>query len=144
MSIESKLEALTAAVLQLTQVIAAANASHASTGSTSVPQPAAPAQPPVAAAVPVAAPAAAPQMPALPTFAATPAPAAAPAPSAAPFNDTQGLIQYTMGAYQAMGPEKGAKIQSVLQSLGYANINDVKPEHFAQFHQGVEALKAGA
>lgn len=143
MSIESKLEALTAAVLQLTQAIAAANVSHASTGSTSVPQPAAPVQPPVA-------PVAAPVMPALPTFAATPpAPAVAPvvaaqaAPAAAcPFSDTQGLIQYTMGAYQAMGPEKGAKIQSVLQSLGYANINDVKPEHFAQFHQGVEALKA--
>jgi hypothetical protein len=146
MSIESKLEALTAAVLQLTQVIAQERGNVETSRSISVPQPAAPAQPPVApvAAAPVAAPAAAPQMPALPTFAAAPAPAAAPAANAAPFNDTQGLIQYTMGAYQAMGPEKGAKIQSVLQSLGYANINDVKPEHFAQFHQGVEALKAGA
>lgn len=144
MSIESKLEALTAAVLQLTQAI---TASRASAGPASVPQVTAPTQPPVAA--PVAAPAPAVAMPAPPTFTA-PAPVAPPvvipaAPaSAAPFSDTQGLIQYTMGAYQAMGPEKGAKIQGVLTSLGYSNINDVKPEHFAQFHQGVEALKAGA
>ena len=142
MSIESKLEALTAAVLQLTQAISAA-------GSASVQQSTAAAQPAVAAPVaapvpaPVAPPASAPAMPALPTFAATPAPApAAPVASGAPFSDSQGLIQYTMASYQAMGPEKGARIQGVLQQLGYANINDVKPEHFAQFHQGVEALKA--
>lgn len=104
MSLESKIEALTAAVHQLTAVMQMA-------GSASVPQAAAPAQPHA---------------------------------SAAPFSDTQGLIQYTMSAYQAMGPEKGARIQGVLSSLGYSNINDVKPEHFGQFHSGVEALKAGA
>lgn len=135
MSLEAKIEALTAAVIHLTQVMQAAQ-------NTSAPAPvAAPTPAPVVAA---------PVMPALPTFAATPpAPAVAPvvaaqaAPAVAcPFSDTQGLIAYTMGAYQAMGPEKGAKIQGVLQQLGYANINDVKPEHFGSFYQGVEALKA--
>lgn len=52
------------------------------------------------------------------------------------------MIQYVMSAYQSMGPEKGAKIQGVLGGLGYSNINDVKPEHFGNLYQGVEALKA--
>jgi hypothetical protein len=47
-----------------------------------------------------------------------------------------------MGAYKAMGAQKGAMIQTVLTGLGYQNINDVKPEHYAALHQGIEALKA--
>ena len=46
-----------------------------------------------------------------------------------------------MGAYKALGPAKGALIQGVLTSLGYANINDVKPEHYGALHTGIEALK---
>lgn len=49
-----------------------------------------------------------------------------------------------MGSYKAMGPEKGAKIQQVLTSMGHANINDIKPEQYGQFYAGVEAIKAGA
>ena len=79
-------------------------------------------------------------MPAPPTFVA-PAPVAA-APSGVPFADGKGLIDYVMGAYKALGPQKGAQIQGVLTGLGYQNINDVKPEHYAALHTGIEALKA--
>jgi len=79
-------------------------------------------------------------MPAAPTFVA-PAPVAAVAVGV-PFKDPKGLLEYVMGAYKALGAEKGQQIQGVLTSMGYQNINDVKPEHYAQLHAGVEALKA--
>ena len=139
MSLEQNIAALTAAVIELTNAIKAS-------GTTTVPQAAVAvttAAPPVAAHF---APQAAPAMPAPPTFAppafAAPAPAAPVAPSA-PFSDGQGLIAYVMAAYKEMGPAKGANIQGVLTSLGYQNINDVKPEHYAALYQGVEALKKG-
>lgn len=82
-------------------------------------------------------------MPAPPAFMA--APVAAPAPVAvaagAPFTDGKGLIDYVMGAYKALGAAKGANIQGVLVGMGYQNINDVKPEHYAALFAGVEALK---
>ena len=135
MSIEQNIAALTAAVIELTNAIRAS-------GTTTVPQAAVAvttAAPPVAANF---APSVAPAMPAPPTFAppAFTAPAAPVAPSA-PFTDGAGLIAYVMGAYKEMGPAKGANIQGVLTSLGYQNINDVKPEHYAALYQGVEALK---
>ena len=140
MSLELKIEALTAAVTALTAQLQA--------GNVAAPAPVAPAPAPVVqaapvAAAPVAAPApapvaAAPAMPAPPTFVA---PAPAPAPTGAPFSDPKGLIDYVMGAYKALGPQKGAMIQGVLTGLGYQNINDVKPEHYAALHTGVEALK---
>ena len=136
MSIEQNIAALTAAVIELTNAIKAG-------GATTVPQAAAPVAP-VAPVAPqfTAPPAAAPAMPAPPTFAppAFTAPAAPVAPSA-PFTDGAGLIAYVMGAYKEMGPAKGANIQGVLTSLGYQNINDVKPEHYAALYAGVEALK---
>jgi hypothetical protein len=61
--------------------------------------------------------------------------------SSAPFSDPKGLIDYVMGAYKALGPQKGSLIQGVLVGLGYQNINDVKPEHYAALHTGVEGLK---
>ena len=78
-------------------------------------------------------------MPAPPVFSAPPV--AAPAPAAAPFTDQNSLITYVMGAYSALGPQKGAQIQTVLTSLGCTNINDVKPEQYAALFAGVEALK---
>jgi hypothetical protein len=81
-------------------------------------------------------------MPAPPAFMA--APVAAPAPAAfivAPFTDGKGLIDYVMSAYKALGAAKGANIQGVLTGMGYQNINDVKPEHYAALFAGVEALK---
>ena len=157
MSLEAKIEALTAAVESLNrnicqgmlpiltrQSLQTINESS----NVAAPAPVAPAPAPVVQAAPApvtvtvvdtpAPVAAAPAMPAPPTFVA---PAAAPAPTGAPFSDPKGLIDYVMGAYKALGPQKGAMIQGVLTGLGYQNINDVKPEHYAALHTGVEALK---
>jgi hypothetical protein len=131
MSLENKIEALTAAVLALTAKLESSNVAPAA--------PIAPAPAPVVQPAPVAAPV----MPAPPAFVA-PAPVIAPAPQAmggAPFSDGKGLIDYVMSAYKALGAAKGSQIQNVLVSLGYQNINDVKPEHYGQLFAGVEALK---
>lgn len=135
MSLEAKIEALTQAVAALTAQLQSSNVAPAA--------PVAQAPAPVAAPAPAPAPVAAlaPAMPAPPPFVA-PAPVAAPVASGAPFTDGKGLIDYVMGAYKAMGPQKGAQIQNVLVGLGYQNINDVKPEHYGQLYAGVEALKA--
>ena len=147
MSLEAKIEALTQAVVALTAKLESANVA--------APAPVAQAPAPVfkpgiASAGPDNIPgctpfsepvAAAPAMPAPPAFVA-PAPAAAPVASGAPFTDGKGLIDYVMGAYKALGPQKGAQIQNVLVGLGYQNINDVKPEHYGALFQGVEQLKA--
>lgn len=132
MSLETKIEVLTAAVNQLIAVMSA--------GSASVPQPApvVQAQP----AAPVAAPVVpAPTMPAPPTFQPAAPVVAAPVVTGAPFSTPQELMQYVMGAYQAMGPTKGANIQGILTSLGHSNINDVKPEQYGQLYAAVEQLK---
>ena len=133
MSLEQKIEALTAAVVALTAKLESSNVA--------APAPVAPAPAPVVQAAPAPEPApvaAAPVMPAPPAFTA---PVAAPAPTGAPFSDGKGLIDYVMGAYKALGPQKGAQIQGVLTSMGYQNINDVKPEHYGALFAGVEALK---
>jgi hypothetical protein len=133
MSLESKIEALTAAVQALTAKLESGNIAPAA--------PVAPAPVPVVKAAPVVAPApvvAAPAMPAPPVFVA---PIAAPAPAPSMFTDPKGLIDYVMGAYKALGPQKGASIQGVLVGLGYQNINDVKPEHYGDLFNGIEALK---
>ncbi len=144
MSLESKIEALTQAVVALTAKLESANvAAPAPVAQAPVPMvETAPAAAPAPLAAPVAvtpAPAA-PVMPAPPAFVA-PAPAATPAAGGAPFSDGKGLIDYVMGAYKALGPQKGAQIQGVLTGLGYQNINDVKPEHYGALFAGVEALK---
>jgi hypothetical protein len=131
MSLEQKIEALTAAVVALTAKLESSNVA--------APAPVAPAPAPVVQAAPAPAPvAAAPVMPEPPVFVA---PVAAPAPTGAPFTDGKGLIDYVMGAYKALGPQKGAQIQGVLTGMGYQNINDVKPEHYGTLFAGVEALK---
>ena len=133
MSLESKIEALTAAVQALTAKLESGNIAPAA--------PVAPAPAPVVKAVPVVAPApvaVAPAMPVPPVFVA---PVAAPAPAPSMFTDPKGLIDYVMGAYKALGPQKGASIQGVLVGLGYQNINDVKPEHYGDLFNGIEALK---
>lgn len=137
MSLESKIEDLTAAVTALTAVLAAQRPAQAATVAPAPVAAPVPAPAPVVTA-PVAAPA--PVMPPPPTFSAVPAAPAAPA--AVPFNDQKSLITYVMGAYSALGPTKGAQIQGVLTSLGCTNINDVKPEQYAALFAGVEALKA--
>ena len=138
MSLETEIKNLAAAVIALTAKIEGINVA--------APAPVAQAPAPVAAPVSIAAPVPAPAivaapvaMPAVPTFVA-PAPVAAVA-AGAPFNDPKGLLEYVMGAYKALGADKGQQIQGVLTNMGYQNINDVKPEHYAQLHAGVEALK---
>lgn len=139
MSLEAKIEALTASVNQLIAVMSAAQQSAPSQPVTQ-PQVVNPAPIPVAAPV-AQAPVAAPVMPALPTFAPTaPAPVAAPV-TAAPFQNPPQVMDYTMAAYKAMGPEKGNKIQGILQSMGVQNLNDLKPEQYGAFYQAVEQLK---
>lgn len=137
MSLESKIEALTAAVQALTAKLESGNIAPAA--------PVAPAPVPVVKAAPapvhVVLPTTdvpAPAMPAPPVFVA---PVAAPAPAPSMFTDPKGLIDYVMGAYKALGPQKGASIQGVLVGLGYQNINDVKPEHYGDLFNGIEALK---
>lgn len=136
MSLEFKIEALTAAVVALTAKLEA-GAAPAAPAVIAAPAPLAPqtfTMPAVPAPV-----APAPVMPAPPSFVA-PAPAA-PAPAGAPFSDPKGLIDYVMTSYKTLGPQKGAEIQKVLTGMGYGNINDVKPEHYGQLYAGVEALK---
>lgn len=137
MSLESKIEDLTAAIHALVAAMGQRPAQAATVAAAPVAAPV-PAPAPVVAA-PVAAPA--PVMPPPPTFSAPPVAALA-APAAAPFTDQKSLITYVMGAYSALGPQKGAQIQNVLTSLGCTNINDVKPEQYAALFAGVEALKA--
>jgi hypothetical protein len=130
MSLESKIEDLTKAVHLLVAALGARPA-------------AAPvaAQAPAPVAAPVAvAPAPASVMPPPPVFVAPPPPAPA-APAAAPFSDQKGLIDYVMGAYKALGPQKGAQIQNVLVGMGCTNINDVKPEQYGALYAAVEQLK---
>ena len=137
MSLEAKIELLTEAVTRLIDAI---------NGQTTIVAPTA-----LAPQVPqvkevevvqvveqVVAPTPAPAMPAPPVFVA---PVVEAQPTGAPFTDGKGLIDYVMGAYKQMGAEKGARIQNVLMSLNYSNINDVKPEHYGALFQGIEALK---
>jgi hypothetical protein len=140
MSLETEIKNLAAAIVALTAKIEGINVAPAA------PVAQAPTPAPVVQAAPVPvlenipAPAGTmPVMPAAPSFVA-PAPVAAVA-AGAPFNDPKSLLEYVMGAYKALGADKGQQIQGVLIQLGYQNINDVKPEHYAQLHAGVEALK---
>ena len=149
MSLEQKIEALTAAVLANTQAILAlqgqpmpqqaapaAPVNPALNAYQAPPAPAAPEMPQFAQQAVPAAPATV--MPPPPSFAAP----AAPAAPAVPFSDGKGLVEYVMASYKELGPDKGQQIQNVLTSLGYANINDVKPEHYPALYAGVQALKA--
>jgi hypothetical protein len=77
-------------------------------------------------------------MPAAPVF--TPVPAPAVSTEAPAFASKQALMDFVMGSYRTMGAEKGAKIQDVLVSLGYANINDVDPSKWGDLKHGIEAL----
>lgn len=144
MSLEAKIELLTEAITRLIDAL--------NTQQTSIVVPTAPAaqvaapvvqaapvvEAPVPQAATVAPTVAAPAMPAPPTFVA---PVLEAAPTGAPFTDGKGLIDYVMSAYKQMGAEKGARIQNVLMSMNYQNINDVKPEHYGALYQGIEALK---
>lgn len=140
MPLESKIEALTEALNRLAVVLSQATGAAPQTASTTVaaaPVAAPPTLPTFAAPAAPVPQQAAPEMPPLPSFAMPTAPAA----PVVPFSDGKGLIEYVMGVYKTLDPDKGAQIQNVLTGLGYQNINDVKPEHYAALFQGVQALK---
>jgi hypothetical protein len=131
MTIEVKLDALTAAVVALTAALGNRTPTVAAAPV------AAPVPAPVASLAPAASIAAVAAMPAPPSFVA-PAPTAA---ISAPFSDAKGLMDYVMSSYKALGPQKGAQIQGVLGSIGASTINEVRPEQYAALFAGVEALK---
>lgn len=147
MSLEAKIEALTVAVLALTERMNGQQASApAPVMLAQVAQPSvAPQvmQAPPAAPMPTAIPQM-PQMPAAPSFIPQ-APVQQPQQVAAlPFSDAKGMLAYVMDSYKAMGQAKGAKIQGILQSMGAPNVNDVQPQHYAALFAQIEALKASA
>jgi len=152
MTIESKLDALTTAITLLTKQLSEIIESTAYTsGGLDVPSmikvldtPSITASPVAAPElVPVIAPAApAPEMPAPPVYEVVSALVVQePSKKAAPVTDAKGLTDYVIGVYTSLGPDKGAGIQTVIVSLGYENINDIKPEHYDALFAGVEALK---
>ena len=144
MSLELKIEALTAAVIALTAKMESGTVTPAAASvafTQAAPTVAAPAptivQAVVVPSVPVVSGMTV-EMPAPPSFVA-PMPVAAAV--GAPFTDPKGLIDFVMTSYKNLGPAKGAGIQGVLTGLGYQNINDVKAEHYAALFSGIEALK---
>lgn len=56
-------------------------------------------------------------------------------------NNLQEFIKYIMQAYNELGQAKGRGISTIMTNLGYDNVNNVKPEHFQEFINQVEALK---
>lgn len=144
MSIENKLDALTAAITALTAALGARApvvvAQPVEAPAIKTVEKVAPAPVVVEAPVAPAPVAAAPVMPPPPTFVA---PVEPPKP-AAPFTDAKGMIQYVTEAYKTMGPTKGARIQEVITSIGVVNINEIVPDHYAALYAGVEALRNGA
>ena len=143
MSLENNL----ASIAKSLELIAAA-LNQKNANPTPITAPAQPVSVPVAAVpAPVVA---APVMPALPVFQApvpvvTPVPAPVVAPVQAltpsPFADKNAMMDFVMTSYRALGAEKGAKIQDVLTTIGYKNINDVPVEKWAYLKAGIEALK---
>jgi hypothetical protein len=141
--LETKIEALTQAVIALTEVILKIEAKEtaeptlAPVVTTPAPvvncAPASPVMP--AAPAPVVT---TPAMPAAPTFEPL---VEAPVGAKAPFTDGKGLIEYVMSAYKEMGAEKGAKIQGVLTELGLQNVNELRPTEYDAFYTKVEELK---
>lgn len=59
----------------------------------------------------------------------------------APFQTLPDMMAYVMAAYQAMGAEKGSRIQGILTQLGTDNINNVRPDQFDALFLAVEQLK---
>ena len=148
MSLEQKIEALTAALLANT---AALQGQASSTVAQAAPAPVAQAAPAAFAAPalangmpggPFGTPAAAPAPAAFAAFAA-PTPAA---PAGAPFSDLPGCTKYAMEAFgllEAKAPGRGEVITQLIQHLcGTASINDLTPAHYPAFYAELEKQKA--
>lgn len=143
MSLENEIKKLNDNVKIIIDLLAANNGAAAAAPVESAPaapvdttEPVVPARTPAAEAL--APQVAAPTPPAAPTAEDAPTPAPA---GDLPFSDATGLTQYTMDKFQDLGPEKGAGINTVLQGLGFSNINEITPDKYTEFYNGVEAIK---
>jgi len=139
MSIETEIQKLTAAILELSfayrdggntkgasAMTAAAGELQGALGAGDTPAPKAEETPTPAAG-----------MPDLPDFTKPPVETAAPVP----FTDNKGLTAYTIEAYTTLGAEKGAGVQLILQELGHSTISEVRPDQYATYFAKVEQLK---
>lgn len=135
--LETKITELTTAVIALTELIKSIEAGK-SEPVKAEPTPAPTAPVIVTEITPFEAKAAvealAPVMPAAPTFEPP-----CPTPDC-PITDGKSLIDFVMSRYKELGAEKGAQIQGVLGELGIQNVNEVKPEQYAEFYAKVMAL----
>lgn len=129
MSLENKIEVLTATIAELIVVLKSQQSAPVAPAPVAVVAPAAPVAPVVTAPV----------MPPLPTF-ASPAPVVS-AVANAPFNDAKGLLSYVMASFKELGPQKGAAIQNVLTGIGATNVNDVRADQYDALFKGIEELK---
>ena len=105
------------------------------------PAPVVAAKKPVEVEIPVLGPAKVEAAP-IPTVVVAPVVVPAAPVATCPITNGKELMDFVMSAFKAMGPEKGARIQEVLQSIGCAAINEVRPDQYAALHAGIEALKA--
>lgn len=157
MSIEQKIDQLTAAINALTAAISARPtvvAQPVEAPATKTPEVApapvvvveAPAPTPVVTAAPIPVPKVIGEtltgtvsMPPLPTFNAV----TVSSTGVAPFSDQKGMIGYVTDTYRALGA-RGGEIQNVIVSMGVSNINEVPASRYGELYQKVEALKNGA
>ena len=132
MTIEADLKTIATAVTNIQNLLEELVAVKATQ---SVPAPAVePTPAPTAPAPRVEAPV--PAAPPVPDFMQTPAPAA----PAVPFTNAKELTDYCKNKYLALGPVRGGAIQSILTSMGIANVATIPVERYAEFYQKVEAL----
>ncbi len=105
------------------------------------PAPVVAAKKPVEVEIPVLVPAKVEAAP-IPAVVITPVVISAAPVATCPITNGKELMDFVMSAFKSMGPEKGARIQEVLQSIGCAAINEVRPDQYAALYAGIEALKA--
>lgn len=118
-----------------------AEVAHAVNQVTPVAAPVVAAKKPVEVEIPVLVPAKVEAAP-IPAVVITPVVVPAAPVATCPITNGKELMDFVMSAFRSMGPEKGARIQEVLQSIGCAAINEVRPDQYAALYAGIEALKA--
>lgn len=118
-----------------------AEVAHAVNQVTPVAAPVVAAKKPVEVEIPVLVPAKVEAAP-IPAVVITPVVVPAAPVATCPITNGKELMDFVMSAFKSMGPEKGARIQEVLQSIGCAAINEVRPDQYAALYAGIEALKA--
>jgi len=145
MSIELSLERIAKALENITETFSSAVFIPTVTPTVTIETPVATpvAATPVPTVVPVAA---IPTPPVAVPTAGVSAPVAAPVvpvidPSC-PITDAKTLMDVMMGVYKELGPEKGAKIQDILLSVGCKAVNEVTADKYAAIWAGIQALKA--